>query len=390
MAKKRRVKGYLGGEQTREKLTFETYQYHLPFNYRNIMVFRKYYSGGEFHGMELEPYTAASDRINVRQCKANEWFQARAVFRVPPRTVTARFEIEVAQQRPGETLLIDDVAGVAVPDDFRRIDPAPRGAKNQLKNPGFELADAKTGFARNWEMVNEGKGELRVTDEGAHKGKRAIMVNGVAGIAMWQDVKVKEGQTLLWTAWLKSSKPDPRAVLIFPKFFDRWGLEISDHAADCIAVSEERPIVRVVVIGSACTPPGYVQVECEELESWRRGDEVRTVMPVRFRMNNLWGMHLRADQWLTLSKDVKRGLHPYGYEAMPKGILDVYPGLKDYAVKCDASEFPLTGMSSAIFEVPPSRRVLISGGSEIPGWSSDGAADDAHYSFRIIRTTVMK
>ena len=30
-----------------------------------------------------------------------------------------------------------------------------------------------------------------------------------------------------------------------------------------------------------------------------------------------------------------------------------------------------------------------SGGSEAPGWTDDNYADDVHYSFRIIRTTVV-
>ena len=47
-------------------------------------------------------------------------------------------------------------------------------------------------------------------------------------------------------------------------------------------------------------------------------------------------------------------------------------------------------MSSAIFEVPPSKKVTIRGGSEMPGWSSDQTPDDGHYSFRMIRTTVLK
>ena len=49
--------------------------------------------------------------------------------------------------------------------------------------------------------------------------------------------------------------------------------------ADGIIIEEEDPIVRVVVIGSACTPPGYVTLECELAAGFRRNDEVEQVMP---------------------------------------------------------------------------------------------------------------
>lgn len=390
MAKTRRVKGYSDAPQKMEILNLETHQYRLPFNYPNINVFRKFYYGGEFHGMELEPVTAVSPRITVEQCRANEWFRATTVFEVPPTAVTARFEIEVAQQRPGETLLIDDVSSVVVPAGFRKTDAAPKGAKNQLRNAGFEQLDKESGFARGWGTVTAGKGAFRVTDSDARKGKRSVMVQAVSGVALYQDVAVAEGQTLCWSAWLKSSRPDPRVVWIFPKFFDARGGQVSDTAGDCIVVREDDPIVRVVVVGSACTPPGYVQLECEELDSWRRDDEIRSLMPVRFRVNDLWGMHLRADQWCTRTPDVRRGEFDHGYEKLPQGLIDVYPGLAGSGVKSDAHEFPFAGMSSATFEIPPSRKVIVRGGSEMPGWCSDHAPNDGHYSFRIIRTTVAK
>ena len=46
------------------------------------------------------------------------------------------------------------------------------------------------------------------------------------------------------------------------------------HGADTIVVVEEHPIVRVAVIGSACTPPGYVQVEAEPVESFYKPVDV--------------------------------------------------------------------------------------------------------------------
>ena len=391
MAKQRRVAGYLDGEQKRERLQFETYQYHLPFNYRNISVFRKFYEGGEFHGMELEPVNAPSPRVCVTECEPNAWFQAKTTFVVPPTAVKARFEIDVARQRAGERVLMDDAFVCEVPRRWRKTDALPGGAANLLKNASFQKLVASTGFASNWTSVGAtGRDRVTVSETGAHSGKRCLSAKGVTGIALWQDMDVREGQQLLYSIWLACSRKDPEVIWLFPKFYDGHGAPVSDVAGDCIVVREEKPIVRVVVIGSACTPPGYVQVECEELASWRRKDELRTIMPVRFRINNLWGMHLRGDQWCTRAKGVERGEFDQPYEELPDGLIEVYPGLAGSGVKSDAYEFPFSGMSSAIFEVPPCERVIIRGGSEMPGWSSDHAANDGHYSFRIIRTTVVK
>ena len=49
----------------------------------------------------------------------------------------------------------------------------------------------------------------------------------------------------------------------------------------------------------------------------------------------------------------------------------------------------MAGMSCVVFEIPRSSKVSISGGAAIAGFASDAAPDDAHYSFRIIRTTVV-
>lgn len=158
---------------------------------------------------------------------------------------------------------------------------------------------------------------------------------------------------------------------------------------DAITVTEDHPIVRVVVIGSACTPPGYVQIECEPIDGWRRPDELESVMPVRMRLNGLWGMHLRWDQWYAAEGSTVKGvISKEGYEQIPQALDDVYPGIAKGRVKSHYREWPLTGMSSAIFETPPSKKVIVMGGCETPAWQSDNAPDDFHYSFRIIRTTV--
>jgi len=158
--------------------------------------------------------------------------------------------------------------------------------------------------------------------------------------------------------------------------------------ADAIIVEEPHPIVRVVVIGSACTAPGYVQIECEPIEGWRRPDEIESVMPVRMRINGLWGMHLRYDAWFSKQEQVKDPDGNDSYEKIPQGLIDIYPHLAEGCMRTHFREWPTAGMSSAIFEIPPSKNVTVMGGGETPGWRSDSFPDDLHYSFRMIRTTV--
>ena len=124
---------------------------------------------------------------------------------------------------------------------------------------------------------------------------------------------------------------------------------------DAIVISEDDPIVRVEVVGSACTPPGSVMLEATTIDGEAQAGENKNALPVRFRIDNLWGMHLRFD------------LLAQGgtYEALP-----------------------ISGMSCAIFAIPPSRSVRIMSAGTIPTWSTDNYPDDAHYSVRLIRTTV--
>jgi hypothetical protein len=117
-------------------------------------------------------------------------------------------------------------------------------------------------------------------------------------------------------------------------------------------------------------------------------------MPARFRAANLWGMHVRVDALMTSTPDVQPKIEPPAglrYEAMPEKIKDLYPSTREnpWHAKTHYSENPLAGMSCAVFEIPPSRRVSISGGSASTGWASDNFPADNHYSFRTIRTTVL-
>lgn len=117
------------------------------------------------------------------------------------------------------------------------------------------------------------------------------------------------------------------------------GVELDIYPYGSITISEEEPIVAVTVIGSGCSYVNYVLVEAEPLE-WKYA---RT--GVRMRQDDLRGMHVRGDAWLT-------GISEHWNDA---------------------------GLSSARFDLPESKKVIIGGGST-------GA--DPHYCFRIIRVEV--
>ena len=176
------------------------------------------------------------------------------------------------------------------------------------------------------------------------------------------------------------------------------GKEPVDVEGDSITITEPHPIVRVAVIGSACTPPGYVQIECDPVPEWRNRYEVESVMPARFRINGLWGMHMRYDAMLAGRPGVEPGVTKVGeptYGAEPEALAELYPSKEGWTaedrkrLKAHYREHPLAGMSCAVFEIPPSLNVSVLGGSEIPGWSGDNFPADHHYSFRTIRSTVL-
>ncbi len=121
--------------------------------------------------------------------------------------------------------------------------------------------------------------------------------------------------------------------------FNPDGAEIDIYPYGAITIEEEQPIVGVTVIGSGCSHDAYVVLEAEPLE-WKYP---RT--GVRMRKSDLWGMHVRGDAWF-------------------KGIVE---------------DWNDAGLSSARFDLPESKKVIIGGGSH-------GA--DAHYCIRIIRVEV--
>ena len=102
-------------------------------------------------------------------------------------------------------------------------------------------------------------------------------------------------------------------------------------------------------------------------------------------------MHLRVDQWAVDRTDVARYHHrPPAYEALPEGFRRRSPKFEGHGMKLDYRDFPLAGMSCALFSIPPSQKVQITAGSECISWNDDTYPDDVHYSIRIIRVTVCK
>jgi hypothetical protein len=213
------------------------------------------------------------------------------------------------------------------------------------------------------------------------EGRSGLKLENFHG-ALFADIAVTPGQRVVLTLCVKCTDAKPKAFHITPNWQDKQGRQLNDTGGDCIIITEEEPIVRVAVIGSACTPPGYVMLEADPCEEfYRRDDFIRCTAPVRFKQSGLWGMHLRYDQWSTgVNAD-------FGFEPIPPGMLRRYPGMANERVKAGFQQFPFAGMSCAIFEIPKSHKVIIQGGSETTGWLRDNAGNDDHYSFRTIRTT---
>jgi len=121
--------------------------------------------------------------------------------------------------------------------------------------------------------------------------------------------------------------------------FNMDGVELDIYPYGAITIEEDKPIVAVTVIGSGCSTDAYVVLEAEPVV-WKYP---RTA--VRMIKRNLWGAHVRGDAW-------------------GKGIIE---------------DWNDAGLSSARFDLPPSRKVIIGGGSH-------GA--DPHYCVRIVRIDV--
>lgn len=166
------------------------------------------------------------------------------------------------------------------------------------------------------------------------------------------------------------------------------GAEMNHHPADTITIVEDDPIVRVAVIGSACTPPGFVTLEAEPIPEFYKPVDVSQTAALRFREDNLWGMHQRSDNWLAVAEAPIKDFEGRVYDEIPQARKELKPNLGKYRMKTHYRENPLVGMSCAIFEIPKSRKIIISGGSDVITWTTDNYPTDNHYSFRTIRVTL--
>jgi|GEM_PF-1128579 len=169
----------------------------------------------------------------------------------------------------------------------------------------------------------------------------------------------------------------------------------TDFPGDAIIITDQQPIVRVVVIGSACTPPGWVQVECEPIEGYEDEYEFDGALAPRFRVDGLWGMHMRVDALCTNQPGVVPHIDRVNDEAEPYAVqppkhAELFPSTRKKPLygKAHYREHPLVGMSCAVFEVPASRKVIVQAGGQVPAWQSDNFPGDHHYSVRLIRTDV--
>jgi hypothetical protein len=375
----KQVKGYpLDPMRRKEELCLRTYEYEMPFNYANITVWRKDYEGGEFHGVELQTVNTMSPAVKLGRVVPGEWTRMQAAYVAPPEAVRAEFRIDVAGMTPGETLWIADTFAGEVPANWNPYDDLPGRARNLIANPTF----AGPGVCpRGWTLNTAGGGTLA---------RETCKANGHAGlriertkIALFTEIPVRPMRRVAYSLWAKSTNKLPNTVWLRPRWLNRAGAYINEIGGDRIIVEEKNPMVRVAVIGSACTPAGYVMLEAEPCEEfYRRDDFVRGTAPLRFKQGNLWGMHLRYDQWHTpVQAD-------FGYEEIPAGMIKRNPATGKWRVKTHYREFPFAGMSCAVFEIPRSRKVTIYAGSDRPGWVTDNFPGDDHYSIRVIRTTV--
>jgi hypothetical protein len=374
----KRVRGYkYDKERQKEELIFKTYEYDLPFNYPNVTVWRKDYDGAEFHGVELITQNASSPKAKLTGVEPGQWIRIRTTVRVMAEASTAEFRLDVANMEPDETLCIADAFAAVVPEEWNENGDIPADAENLILNPTFSGRQLPP---TDWKIdgATDSISQMPIDAQG-HTGLSLKK----AQISIYTPIPVKVGQRLVFELWVKSTNPYPKTVLLHPKWKNDKELYLCDNSGDCIIIEEEQPIVRVAVIGSACTPPGYVMLEAQPSEEfYHRGDFIRCTAPVRFKQSNLWGMHLRYDQWSG------PGGIDFGYEDIPKAMIERYPGLSQESVKAHYQAYPLAGMSCAVFEIPKSQKVIIMGGSETTGWLTDNAGCDDHYSFRTIRTTV--
>ena len=148
--------------------------------------------------------------------------------------------------------------------------------------------------------------------------ERAIVKNPARNTAGWQNLE-NRGRTAIETEVTRMAKEKtPQAVVEYlPVVREYWapfnyenfdvdlgrtdpyvgaeynsdGVEIDEAPYGAITFVEDEPIVGVEVIGSACVPPGFIQIFAEPLQ-WKYS---RT--GVKMKVDGLWGEHLRQNLW---------------------------------------------------------------------------------------------
>jgi hypothetical protein len=134
--------------------------------------------------------------------------------------------------------------------------------------------------------------------------------------------------------------------------FNTDGVELDEAPYGAITFVEDEPIVGVEVIGSACVPPGFVQIFAEPVE-WKFP---RT--GVKMKVDSLWGEHLR---WHLVKAGIDEG-------------------------------WRTAGLSCARFSLPESRKVTIMAGSQhdVADLDVKNKRHDAHYCIRIVRVMIQR
>ncbi len=152
----------------------------------------------------------------------------------------------------------------------------------------------------------------------------------------------EEWRTRTYTYWAPFNYPNVEVELGRTGTgveFNTDGAELDIYPYGCITIEEDEPVVAVTVIGSGCSTDAYVILEAEPVEwKFRRTG-------VRMMRKDLWGCHVRGDAWKA-------------------GVVE---------------DWNDAGLSSARFDLPESRKIIIGGGSH-------GA--DPHYCVRLIRIEV--
>lgn len=166
-------------------------------------------------------------------------------------------------------------------------------------------------------------------------------VSRLAAAGIPQEVEVWQTRTRAY--WAPFNYPNVQVELGRPGTgveFNPDGAELDIYPYGAITIEESEPILSVTVIGSGCSSEGYVVLEAEPLE-WKYP---RTA--VRMRRSGLWGVHVRGDAFL------------------------------DGRITENWND---AGLSSARFDLPESRRVIVGGGSN---------GGDPHYCIRTVRVEV--